>query len=149
MIFISLWWKTHRRFYKILLDLKWDSFKTQAWSNAIFSPLFSLALVMPPLFDPSTIVLVSSSALIISLFTECKCSSTLNSCFLALIYVILFQWSTPDNTSRTFSSSVQIFIFIWLSDLFGRVDNPELCSSRAFFSSSELNSDAKKCLELP
>ena len=68
-------------FHKILLSLKWNSFKMQLLSNAIFSPLLSLALAMPPLFEPSTIFLVSYSASILVLF-------------------------------RTFSSSVQIFIFI-------------------------------------
>ena len=62
---------------------------------------------------------------ILSLFTKCKCSSKLS--FLALICVLFFRWSTPDNTSRAFYYSMQIFIFIWLSNISHRVDNPELC----------------------
>ena len=73
----------------ILLVLKWHSFNTQALFNAIFSPLLSLTLVMPPLFEPSTVFLVSSSASILSLFTKCKCSSKL--CFLPLICVLFFR----------------------------------------------------------
>ena len=62
----------------ILLVLKWHSFNTQALSDAILSPLLSLELVMPPFFEPSTIFLVSSSTSILSLFIECKCSSSLH-----------------------------------------------------------------------
>jgi len=97
-------------------------------------------------------ILVSSSASILSLFTKCKCSSKLS--FFGLICVLFFRWSTPDNTSKTFSSSVQIFIFIWLSnlsrlsDLSGiyMTDKLQPCQSRrkSFFESLWKHLTAKK-----
>ena len=78
---------------KILLVLKWHSFNTQAIFGVIFSALLSLELAMAPLFEPSTIFLVSASTSIIAHFYQMQMFIKVKFPFLDLYPFISMMYS--------------------------------------------------------